>query len=468
MAYGSKTQQWLFYAAPAGIKDAITSVYGWSQRRDRYGADFQRHLRQLRESQHWPAEKLAAYQQECLQAFLKEAVVHVPYYAAHEVYRDIAVAELARLPLLPKPTVRARAAEFMRRDLARLPHRMVHTSGTTGQSLVFPVTAECFQREYAFRELHYEWGGVSLVRRQPFAFCAGHPVARPERDRPPFWTRDRVNNHLFFSSYHLAPRHLPAYVRALESFGPVALAGYPSAAYLLALAYRKHGRGGVRLKAVYTFSETLQDFQRAAIQDAFQCRVFNWYGNTEMCANIVECECGELHLKAEHSFVEVLNERNEPCRPGETGRLVCTGFGNRAFPLIRYEVGDTVTLSARTAARCGRAGVLVEQVLGRREDYIVTPDGRLVGRLDHLFKDAARVAEAQIVQRRRDGVILRIVRAPEYGPADEAALREAARLRLGPAARVDFEYVDRIARGPGGKFRFIISELDQAQLMQGL
>ena len=108
--------------------------------------------------------------------------------------------------------------------------------------------------------------------------------------------------------------------------------------------------------------------------------IFNWYGNTEMCGNIVECSQGELHLKEEHSMVEVLDEQDRPCGPGESGRLVCTGFGNDAFPLIRYEVGDRVTLAKEQAARCGRGGTIVETIEGRVEDYIFTPDGRMVGR----------------------------------------------------------------------------------------
>ena len=60
-----------------------------------------------------------------------------------------------------------------------------YTSGTTGQSLKFPLSMKCFQREHAFRQLHYSWGGIS--EDDKIAVCAGHPVAFIERSRPPFW-----------------------------------------------------------------------------------------------------------------------------------------------------------------------------------------------------------------------------------------------------------------------------------------
>ncbi len=184
-----------------------------------------------------------------------------------------------------------------------------------------------------------------------------------------------------------------------------------------------------------------------------------------MCANIVECEHSEYHLKLEHSFVEVLDNENRPVGPGGTGQLVCTGFGNFAFPLIRYEIGDVVTLSTSQVSKCGRGGVLIERVLGRMEDYIVGGDGRLVGRLDHLFKESTNVAEAQIVQHEPGTVVLRIVKNDSYGLRDERALREEAALRLGSETNVSIEYVTTIPRTSNGKFRFIESSLDQKEFL---
>ena len=469
MSYGNRFFRGFYYGAPSPVKSLITSVYGFAQRRQRYGDDFCRHLAFLSGAQNWDNESLQRFQQVRLQDFLKSAIAETPFYSSRKEYQAVAgTDDLSQFPLLSKQAVRDHRDELISRAGERQPRRMVHTSGTTGKSLTFPVSSECFQREYAFRELHYSWAKASLVGLDPFAFIAGHPVAHPDRTRPPFWTFDMTSNHLFFSSYHLSEKTMPAYVRQLESFNPIILAGYPSSVYLLALAFRKYGKEKLRLKGVYTFSETLMDFQRAAIREAFDCRVFNWYGNTEMCANIVECEKGELHLKIEHSAVEVLNDRNEPCRPGETGRLVCTGFGNPAFPLIRYEVGDVVTLSKQTASQCGRGGVLVDEVLGRVEDYVITPDGRIVGRLDHLFKDSWRVVEAQVVQNAVEEVVLRIVREPTYTREDEQTILREARLRLGDGVRIRFEYVDSIPRGNTGKFRFVVSKLDQKKILKGL
>jgi phenylacetate-CoA ligase len=125
-----------------------------------------------------------------------------------------------------------------------------------------------------------------------------------------------------------------------------------------------------------------------------------------------------------------------------------------------------VTLSANQHSKCGRGGILIERVLGRVEDYVLTADGRLVGRLDHLFKDSLNVLEAQVLQREPGVVIVRLVRSAAYGPADENAIRAEASLRLGSDTVVRFEYVDALPRAANGKTRFIDSSLNQSDLLR--
>src|SRR5262249_13264705 len=144
--------------------------------------------------------------------------------------------------------------------------RWSHTSGTTGTALQFPISSECFQREYAFRSLHYLWGNVHYGDR--LAFCSGHPVTSPDRKEPPFWAYDYINNWLILSSYHLSERSFQYYIAELEKFRPLFLVGYPSTMYLLALANEYYGKR-VHPKAIFSASETLYGFQRETIEASF-------------------------------------------------------------------------------------------------------------------------------------------------------------------------------------------------------
>jgi phenylacetate-CoA ligase len=235
--------------------------------------------------------------------------------------------------------------------------------------------------------------------------------------------------------------------------------------YLLAHGYRSHGRGRLKIRAIYTMSETLFDCQRAAMQEAFGCPVFDWYANSEMCGNIVECEAGRRHLKLEHSRVEILDAEDRPVLPGGTGRLVCTGFGNAAFPLVRYDIGDIVRVARDQHCACGRSGVLIDEIIGRVRDYLVTADGTLVCHLDSLFQHSANVLEAQVVQREAGRITIRLVKTEAYSSSDERAIRQEAAVRLGSDTAVEFEYVQTIPRTSSGKFQFVDSSLDQRELL---
>jgi hypothetical protein len=56
---------------------------------------------------------------------------------------------------------------------------------------------------------------------------------------------------------------------------------------------------------------------------------------------------GHYSTFSETHIVEVVDATGQPVEPGQRGDLVVTVLGNRAAPLIRYRVGDEVTLVSR-------------------------------------------------------------------------------------------------------------------------
>jgi phenylacetate-CoA ligase len=167
-------------------------------------------------------------------------------------------------------------------------------------------------------------------------------------------------------------------------------------------------------------------------------------------------ECGQrrLHVDMEFGIVEV--EVEEESEEWVRGPLLVTGFANDATPLLRYRVGDVGTRS-KTPCPCGRAGDVFIDVDGRIEDYVMTPDGRLVGRLDHIFKEQLDVAEAQVLQQTRDALEVLVVRRPSYDDASERALLKEFRTRLGDQIAIQLRYVDEIPRERNGKLRAVKS-----------
>jgi len=455
MNYNNPKFQNLYFNSPYPVKVLFASIYGFKQRKERYGEYFRYYLKLLKNTEYADNKTLLKELEFNREKFIEFALKNSPFYK--ETYVDIK--NFNDYKILTKNDLRINRDKIIVKSLLDK-SRMVHTSGTTGSALIFPITNECFQREYAFRAMHYSWAGIDVLKKPRIATFSGHPVAKPTKNNPPFWVYDFANNWLLFSSYHMNDENLKYYVNELLSFQPKAIHGYPSSVYLIAQAFKKYGRGLNTLKAIITASETLYDFQRKVIEDTFQVKLYNWYGNTEMCANIVECDRGRLHLKLEHSYVEILDENNNSVKPGERGRLVCTAIGNKAFPLIRYDIGDIVTLSNEYKCVCGRGGLIISSIEGRKEDFIITKDGRKIGRLDHLFKDTLGISEAQIIQQEIGKILINIVPADNFSEKDLNILKNELYVRFGNSIDYKIEKVSQIPRGPNGKFKFVISEVN--------
>ena len=90
---------------------------------------------------------------------------------------------------------------------------------------------------------------------------------------------------------------------------------------------------------------------------------------------------------------------------------------------------------------------------------MVTPDGRRIGRMDHVFKDQHDVAEAQILQDAKTSIEVLVVPRASWSPASERRLRDELHGRLGPEIRIEIRCVEALARERSGKLRAVKSRV---------
>jgi len=458
VAYGTPASRALYARAPAWLRSLAATWHSLRAERQRFGHEYAATLDRLDRTQWLGTPELLAASRREADEFVADAIRRSDHFAP--LLRGSSAPGIATAPILSKTALREELARFYARDAGTLGATTLrHTSGTTGTPLELLTLTAAVERENAFAWQHRSWHGCPRGVRT--ATLAGHPVAPAEQDRPPFWIRNYAEQQLIFSSYHMAPRHLPAYARALARFEPELIHGYPSSIALVASAALDDGLR-VRPRAVITASETLLPHQRDVIAAAFGTPPRVWYGNTELAGNIVECPEGRLHVREEHSYLEFLDDEGREAPAGQPARLIATAFGNRAMFLIRYDTADVAIPSPEPICPCGRGGRLVERVTGRVEDFVIDAAGRLVGRLDHLFKDATGIREAQLVQDEPGALVVRIVPEGEPTPALEAPIRTEAAMRLAPGTRIAFEYVGALEKLPSGKTPFIVSRCREA------
>ena len=121
---------------------------------------------------------------------------------------------------------------------------------------------------------------------------------------------------------------------------------------------------------MFTTSETLTPSQREVIERVFRCPVRNQYGSSEGAPFIMECRQGRLHIDVTSGVFEVVDADDQPAKSGE---VLVTSFYMRETPLIRYRIGDRITLSDEARCPCGWDSPLAASIEGRASDFIDIP-----------------------------------------------------------------------------------------------
>ena len=249
-------------------------------------------------------------------------------------------------------------------------------------------------------------------------------------------------------------------LRSLRRIAPNYLLGY--GASLEALALLAGAEGPIpSLRGIQSISTNLSAEAQATIEKAFGVPVKNTYSCNEAGYLASPCPDGPgLHVHAENVLLEVLDEQGRPCAPGETGAVYLTVLHNLRGPLIRYEVGDQVTL-APAPCPCGRGLPLLTDVLGKQNPLFCLPDGsrRHATALASLLRGIGGYWQQQLIQKAADHVVLRLAVVPGWTEQKTEAMTQAIRQFFGAPIRVDVEILDHLPLPRSGKFQGMINEI---------
>jgi len=452
----------LYPALPIFAQNLVCTAAGYQRFRTRFNPHFHATLRWLEETANASLETLHEIQRRRLDRLIESAREHVPYYrdleppAEDEDPVEAMRKTLATIPPLEKRAYRDQPEAFIARNATRRLYRG-KTSGTTGTALPLWYTPETVAEDYATLWRLRNRCGVDDPLEPNLTFN-GQIIVPFSQGRPPFWRNNAYGHQTLFSIYHMTPANLDSYVDAIHASPARYVQGYPSSIHLVARAMLAKGRPlpRRRLAAVFTSSESLLGYQRTTIEEAFGAPTRDRYGVSEFCVSMTECDARRLHVDMEFCIVEV--EATEETDEYVRGPLLVTGLAQDATPFLRYRIGDVGTRSKKTCA-CGRAGDVFLEVDGRIEDYVLTPDGRLIGRLDHVFKEQLDVAEAQILQDSKDAIEVLVVPRETYSQESGRRLLKEFRSRLGHDIQIRIHLVERVPREPNGKVRAVKSRV---------
>ncbi|HEU5442028.1 MAG TPA: phenylacetate--CoA ligase family protein [Ktedonobacterales bacterium] len=384
-------------------------------------------------------EEIAARQRTRLAALVAFARKRSAYYRA--LYRSLPAGDmdLAALPIVTKPELMAHFDEWVTdpqvtkagveafvADPATIGERFLGrycvwtTSGTTGRPGIFVHDPEAMRLYYtlglmralSIMHLFSRRHIVRLLRRGSrnalLAVTGGHFVGAAEIERlqrrAPWLAKSvRIVSVL---------QPLPSVVRALNEFQPTRVGGYPSALILLAdeqLAGRLH----IHPAMLTPVGEGLAPAGRAKLERVFGCPVYMGYSASEFMGIGFECEQGWMHINSDWLIIEPVDAAYRPVPPGQPSHTVLlTNLANRVQPLIRYDLGDSITVRPDPCScGCRLPAIRVE---GRKGDilYWSAPSGEAVALLPlavgTVIEETPGVRRAQVLQTGRSTLTVRL------------------------------------------------------------
>ncbi len=333
-----------------------------------------------------------------LQALFNIAALRSPHYRRVFAGRDAGRTRLTDLPIAHKAELMrdfagwvtdpalhlnelrhfvAEPANIARAFLGR--YTVWESSGSTGEPAIFVQDATAMGvydalealRRPVLRPLQPWLDPWGLSERIAFVGATGGHFASTVSVERLRQLQPGLSNRLRGLSF-LQP--MEALCSELDDFQPTSLATYPSAAVLLA-EEQLAGRLNLRLHEVWTGGESLSGCARAFVSGTFGCPVSQSYGASEFLSLAFECHHGALHLNSDWAILEPVDAQGRAMPDGQQGvTTLLTNLANHVQPLIRYDLGDRVTIFTAPCA-CGSHLPVIE-VSGRDDDTLALTRGK--------------------------------------------------------------------------------------------
>jgi len=419
---------------------------------------------QFEQSQWWPPQQLLAAQLTQARLLLQHAVKQVPYYrdqpqlSAVATDQPLTLENWQQLPLLERDSIQRAGKSLLSEARPKAHGRLLNyqTSGSTGQPL----------RGVDTEVTRFYWGAINL-REQLWHrrdFSARFAAIR---------TKMKETNHkswggavgTAFATGAAATLDISTPIAQqlqwLAKSRPTYLLSHPSNLRALALAAIETGQHCPTIRQLISFGEMLSPDVRQLCAEAWQgASLVDMYSSEELGYLALQCpDHQHYHVQAENLLVEVLDDDNQPCNPGQVGRVVATTLHNFGMPLIRYVNGDYAEVGP--PCPCGRGLPVLNRILGRQRNMLTRPDGARYWPSfpAELWLDIAPFRQLRLVQKRLDWIEVQYVIDRDLNESQQRTLTSALQKQLDYPHEVTLARQAKISRTPNEKYEDFVNEI---------
>lgn len=331
-----------------------------------------------------------------------------------------------------------------------------NTSGSSGHPFFFAKDKYTHALSWALVKHRLEQFDLNLNSKQVRFY--GIPLDKPSYIKERI--KDRISNRMRFQVFDLSEEVLDEYLNYFKRTKVAFVYGYTSsivyfAKYLVARDINLHNICP-SLKVCIVTSELCLPEDKELISRAFGVRVAIEYGSSELSIMGFEFPNREMICSDELMFLENVQS------PDGTTELLCTSLFNKAFPFIRYSIGDSVNFDYNADGR-----KIITGINGRVNDFVKLPSGKVAAGFTFYYisrsilESTGCLKEFIVRQTKLDTFVLDVVATEKLSPHEIQDIEKMIERYLEPNLTVEINYVSDIPKKSNGKIQHFYSELSE-------
>lgn len=443
---------------PDSVHTLGISVWNYLQYRRRHGGEFGYWHDYFNDWHFRPAKDWKKEQLKRLLDFLDYSKENSPFYSKRLKGIEFkTIQDLCQIPILTKNEL----LEHFDQICTISPSNGIksETGGTTGNSMTIYFTPENMQERFGLLKSFRGEYGYQLGEKSVW-FSGKELLSRRNVKKGKYYKDDLIQRIRYFSTFHLTEKTFNAYWSDFNEFSPKYIFGFPSTVVDFCNFAKQRGyKLDQTVVAFFSTSEVVSEGDRELVRDVMGCPIADQYASAEGAPFILDCNAGNKHIHPLTGIFEIVDENMEP---SEEGEILVTSFTTYGTPLIRYRIGDRISMADNQHCDCGCSFPIIESLDGRNQDCIYSVDGARISavNISNCSKHISGINRFQVVQGSRDSVTVNVSSSSSFTQYQQEHFIEALKQRLGNSMKINLELVDEIPRSASGKFRVVINKIN--------
>lgn len=327
------------------------------------------------------------------------------------------------------------------------------TSGSTGTPLAIPMDTQKRNRRVA--ELKFFNECIGIKSHEPIGQCR-------------IWTKWQTKGKWQSFRENIIPINISVMdedticrlIEVVYKKGTIMLKAYASWYTALVEYLKKHPENCYKLKSLrlcLSGSEALPETTKNDMLQLTGIPIIEQYASEE--AGVVGQQLLDMEgfiLNHSGYYIEYLKlNSDEPAEYGELGRIVITDLFNHAFPMIRYDTGDTAIFSEGNKRSNGWP--YITKLYGRKMDLIYDTQGRPLHAMNfaRVLKNLPGIIQYQFAQTGRTEYTVRLNMEEK---SEVISTIEEIKNIVGQDATINVSYVNEIPVLASGKRKPVVQE----------